>query len=252
MLRVSYASAAAPDPTGRANEDYVLAGPSWVVVLDGATPAPGVAPGCRHGVPWLVRTLAGALAPGMDGGDPLPEVLAAAITATMKAHDGSCDLGNPHSPSATVALTRHDGDRLEYLVLCDAAVVLWRRDGSVTVVRDDRLDHLPGGRPYSLELVASTRNRPGGFWVASTCPEAADQALTGAAPVRELRGAALFTDGVTRLADWYGRAWESLAAGAAEPEQLLADVREQELARGVPRGKPHDDATAVWVTFPPG
>ncbi|MGI5271466.1 protein phosphatase 2C domain-containing protein [Nonomuraea sp. CA-218870] len=248
MLRVSYASAAAP---GRANEDYVLAGPSWVVVLDGATPAPGVEPGCRHGVPWLVRALAAALAPGMDGGEPLPEVLSAAIAATVKAHDGACDLGNPNSPSATVALARRRGDLLEYLVLCDSAVVLWRRDGRVTVVRDDRLDRLPGGRPYSLELVASLRNRPGGFWVASTCPEAAGQALAGAVPVAGLRGAALFTDGVTRLADWYGRTWESLAAGAAEPENLLAEVREQERARGVPHGKPHDDATAVWMSFPP-
>ncbi|MFI6706517.1 protein phosphatase 2C domain-containing protein [Nonomuraea sp. NPDC050478] len=249
MLRVSYASAAAP---GRANEDYVLAGPSWVVVLDGATPAPGVEPGCRHGVPWLVRTLAGALAAGIEDGGPLPEVLAAAITATMKAHGGSCDLGNPHSPSATAALARRRGDRLEYLVLCDSAVALWRRDGSVTVVRDDRLDHLPGGRPYSLELVTSLRNRPGGFWVAGACPEAAGQALAGAVPVTELRGAALFTDGATRLADWYGRAWESLVAGAAEPEKLLAETREQERARGVPHGKLHDDATAAWVSFPPG
>src|SRR5690606_28788252 len=249
MLRVSFASAAAP---GRANEDYVLAGHSWVVLLDGATPAPGVDAGCDHGVPWLVRTLAAALVPGLEGGAPLPEALEAAITATMAAHGGSCDLAAPGSPSATVALARRRGDLLDYLVLCDSPVALWRRDGRVTVVRDDRLDQLPGGRPYSLELVNARRNRPGGFWVAGACPRAAREALSGAVPVRELRGAALFTDGVTRLAEWYGRAWESLVAGAAEPERLLAEVREQELARGVPRGKLHDDATAAWVSFPPG
>lgn len=249
MLRVTYASAAAP---GRPNEDYVLAGPSWVVVLDGATPAPGVRSGCRHGVPWLVRTLAAALAPGVDAGEPLPEALEMAIMATMKAHDGTCDLGDPNAPSATVAIARQRGDLFDYLVLCDSAVVPVRRDGSVTVVRDDRLDRLPGGRPYTLELVTRMRNRPGGFWVASTSPEAARRALTGALPVSGLRGVALLTDGVTRLADWYGRSWESLAAGAAEPERLLAEVREQELTRGVPHGKPHDDATAAWVTFTPG
>lgn len=248
-LQVTYATAAAP---GGVNEDYVLAGPSWVVVLDGATARAGVDPGCGHGVPWLVRTLAGALAAGLEESAPgtsLRDVLAGAITATVAAHGGGCDLDNPNSPSCTVALARWRDDRVEYLVLCDAAVVLARRDGTVTAVRDDRLDRLPGGRPYSQRLVESLRNRPGGFWVAGACPAAAAEALTGSVPVAELRGVALFTDGVTRLVDYYGSGWEQLAAGAARPGELLAEVRERERERGVPHGKPHDDATAAWAVF---
>jgi hypothetical protein len=250
MTRVRYATVAAP---GGVNEDYVIAGPSWVVVLDGATAPQGVDSGCVHDVSWLVRTLAGALAVRLDGDEPLPGVLARAIAATMDAHAATCDLGNPNSPSCTVAIARRRGDRLDHLVLCDCAIGLWHRDGTVTVVTDDRLERLPGGRPYSLELVASLRNRPGGFWVASTCPEAAAQALTGSTPVAELRGIALFTDGVTRLADWYGHSWELLVSTAARaPEDLPALVRAQERAHGPVRGKAHDDATAAWLSFEPG
>jgi Protein phosphatase 2C len=249
MTRVHYASIAAP---GGMNEDYVIAGPSWMVVLDGATAPPGIDSGCVHDVRWLVRTLAGALAVRLDGDEPLPGGLARAIAATMRAHAATCDLSNPNSPSCTVAIARRRGDQVDHLVLCDCAIGLWHRDGTVTVVTDDRLEHLPGGRPYALDLVASLRNRPGGFWVASTCPEAAAQALTGSAPVPELRGIALFTDGVTRLADWYGHSWEGLVSGAARaPGELLVRVRTEERARGPVRGKPHDDATAAWMSFEP-
>lgn len=59
-MRIAYETAAAP---GRPhNEDFVVAGPDWVAVLDGATAPAGVASGCVHDVPWLVARLGGALA----------------------------------------------------------------------------------------------------------------------------------------------------------------------------------------------
>lgn len=247
MLHVSYATTPAP---GAVNEDYVIAGPAWVAVLDGATAPRGVASGCVHDVPWLVRTLARAVMERVEGADPLTEVLAGAIAATMGAHAGTCDLAHPHSPSSTISILRRTGDRLDYLVLCDSPISVLRADGSVEVIHDDRTDHLLGGRPYSLELVESSRNRPGGFWVASTDPAAAFEALTGAVAVAGVRGVGMFTDGVTRLVDWYGRSWAELTASASEsgPASLLAQVRAAEQAHGTPRpGKLHDDATAAWV-----
>ncbi|MGW0481592.1 protein phosphatase 2C domain-containing protein [Nonomuraea sp. NPDC003214] len=249
MPHVRYATAAAPARGGEhRNEDYVVAGPSWVALFDGASAPPGVPSGCVHDVRWLVRALAIGVAARMDGGEPLADVLAGAIADVMARHAGTCDLSNPDSPSATAALARLRGDRLDYLVLCDSAIGLRGRDGGVTVVRDDRLDRLPGGRPYSVELVSSLRNRPGGFWVASTCPSAAARALTGTAEAAGLSGVALFTDGVTRLADWYGRAWADLVEGAREPEALIAEVRRLERERGPVSGKRHDDATAAWMS----
>lgn len=253
-MRISHVTEAAPAVPYRENEDHVVCGPDWAVVLDGATPRPGVDPGCRHGVPWLVGRLGGAIARSLSARapEPLAEILERAIEETIAAHGGACDLANPNSPSATVAIVRRRGGFLDHLVLCDSPVVLRRTGGSVRVVRDDRLDHLPGGRPYSHRLVESMRNRPGGFWVASTRPEAARMAVTGSTPVVSLDGVLVCTDGVSRLAEWYGHTWEELAAIAARhgPGRLVELVRAAERERGpVGGGKVHDDATAVWVTW---
>ncbi|NUW38964.1 protein phosphatase 2C domain-containing protein [Nonomuraea rhodomycinica] len=247
VLHVNHATTAAP---GGANEDYLVTGPAWIAVLDGATAPRGVDSGCVHDVRWLVRTLAMAVAARIEEPWPLTRVLDEAIHATMRAHGGGCDLLNPDSPSATIAIVRRTGDHVDYLVLCDSPIAIRRRDGSVTVVADDRLDHLPGGHPYRLELIRSLRNQPDGFWVASTAPHAAAEALTGSVPVADVTGIGMFTDGVTRLVEWYGRSWEQVLDTLTErgPASLLADVREAELAYGPPRpAKVHDDATAAWI-----
>ncbi len=141
-MQISHATQAAP---GRANEDYVAAGPDWAMVLDGATAPAGVASGCIHDVRWLVRRLAAALAARLTlaDGAPLTEVLAGAIAETRDAHAGTCDLANPDSPSLTVSAVRVRDDSLDYLVLCDSPLLLRDRDRQVTIIADDRLERLP-------------------------------------------------------------------------------------------------------------
>ncbi|QFY08984.1 protein phosphatase 2C domain-containing protein [Nonomuraea phyllanthi] len=233
----------------RPNEDLVIAGPSWIVVLDGATAAPGVDGGCAHGVAWLVGRLGGALAAALAAGDgrPLAAVLESAVETTMAAHSGTCDLGDPDSPSATVAMVRAGPGGVDYLVLGDSPVVFSLPGGGVRVVSDDRLERLPGGRPYTLELVRRMRNAPGGFWVAAARPEAARQAVCGT--VAGARGVGVLTDGVTRLVEWYGWSWDELVAAldGRGPEAVIQAVRELETARGPLSGKRHDDATAAWA-----
>jgi hypothetical protein len=247
-MQIAVASQSSP---GRLNEDYACAGPDWAVMLDGATPAAGVDSGCVHGVPWLVRRLAGAICSRLvlEDGQALPDVLAAAISETRAAHDAGCDLANPDSPSSTVSIVRVRDGRLDYLALADSPIVLRHRDETFTVVEDGRISHLPGGRPYSVELVRASRNRPGGFWVASTSADAAYQAVTGTSPVAGIADVGLFTDGVTRLVDWYGHSWPGLFSHlrAEGPRALIAMVREEELRSPRPAGKVHDDATAVYL-----
>ncbi|MEV5890253.1 protein phosphatase 2C domain-containing protein [Nonomuraea fuscirosea] len=233
----------------RPNEDLVIAGPSWIVVLDGATAAAGVDSGCAHDVAWLVGRLGGALAAGLaaDEGAPLADILETAIEGARSAHGSRCDLDNPDSPSATVAMVRSPGPgRVEYLVLGDSPVVLSPASGGVCVVSDDRLERLPGGRPYPVELVRRMRNAPGGFWVAAARPEAAREAITGAAD--GVRGAGVFTDGVARLADWYGWSWQAVldVLEGGGPGAVIDAVRGLEVRRGPVWGKRHDDATAAW------
>jgi hypothetical protein len=94
---------------------------------------------------------------------------------------------------------------LDYLTLGDSPIVLWHRNQDFTPIADDRTSHLPGGRPYTIELVRAHRNKAGGFWVASTDPEPAYQAISGTVPLETISEVGLFTDGITRLLDWYGR-----------------------------------------------
>ncbi|HEY2443361.1 MAG TPA: protein phosphatase 2C domain-containing protein [Streptosporangiaceae bacterium] len=251
-MQTSLATQGAP---GRANEDYAAAGTGWALVLDGATPVPGVASGCRHDVPWLVRRLAAALAARLALADPasaasLADIVAGAIGETMAAHAGTCDLDHPDSPSSTVSVARIRENALEYLVLCDSPILLRRSGGRLTLLADDRLERLAGGGPLSAGLVREGRNRPGGFWVASTDPDAAYQAVRGAVSLDTVTDVALLTDGVTRLADWYGYAWADIFARLRDtgPAGLIGLVRAAEHGYPHPFGKQHDDATAVLLS----
>jgi hypothetical protein len=253
-VEIIYATRATP---GLPNEDYVVAGPDWVLVLDGATAAPGVDSGCVHTVAWLVRTLAGALAHGLttEPDADLRDLAAAAIKKTCEAHGGGCDLANPDSPSATLTMLRCGAAEVDWLVLADSPLVL-DVDGRIEVVTDDRVARLPS---YTLEAVRAARNDPDGFWVAGNSPEAAYEAVTGALPAARVRRAGLFTDGASRLVELFGALdWRGLLdeVDAAGPVELIRRTRaaeraEIEAGRRWKRGKPHDDATAALATFAP-
>lgn len=251
-MQIRYATEPTP---GCHNEDCVVAGPDWAVVLDGATPAAGVDSGCVHPVTWLVRNLAGALATRLarEPDEALPDVLAEAIKEVCEAHAGTCDLTNPDSPSATTTMLRWRRDHLEWLVLADSPLLL-DVDGEVHAITDDRVERLTS---HTLEAVRGARNDPDGFWVASTCPEAAYEAITGSVPSREVRRAALLSDGASRLVEWFGETdWRGLLdqLDAAGPVELIRRTRAAERAAieagpAPGRGKPYDDATAVLVTW---
>ncbi len=204
-MRITYATESTP---GRVNEDYAVCGNDWAAVFDGATAFPGVDSGCIHDVPWLVRHLAAALTRRLLlESAPLPDLLAASIGETRTAHAATCDLANPDSPSSTVSIVRVRNDALDYLTLADSPIVIRTADHVLTPIVDDRTSHLPGGRPYTVELVRSLRNKPGGFWVASTDPDAAYNAVAGSMPFEAGTEIGMFTDGVSRLTEYYGYDW---------------------------------------------
>ena len=250
-MQITHATASAP---GLDNEDYACSGTDWAVVLDGATAPAGVDSGCVHSVVWLVRHLAAGLASRLVLADglSLADILADAIKNTASAHAETCDLADPDSPSSTVSIIRVSGDALEYLTLGDSPIVVWHRDQTFTPIADDRTSHLPGGRPYTIELIRAHRNQTGGFWVASTNPDAAYQAVTGSVPLAEVSEAGLFTDGITRLLDWYGYTWPVIfsALRSEGPASLISLVRAAEHEQPHPYAKQHDDATAVYLHNP--
>ncbi|GAA2123875.1 protein phosphatase 2C domain-containing protein [Glycomyces algeriensis] len=247
---------AASRPGGAAaNEDFHLVGDGWALVLDGITRYPD--DGCVHDVPWYVRLLGTAIAARIGEAD-LRTALAQAIDAVNSLHAGGCDLANPVSPGATVAIVRRVGDRVEWLVLGDCAIAMRDRDGGVAVESDGRLAGLAGTPAavdvagvwrWPVEYVASVRNREGGFWVASADPGAADRAFTGSWPRERVGEVLLCTDGLTRLVERYGREWPSLFESGVEG--LIDLVRELETddTRFLPQSKRHDDATAVRLRW---
>lgn len=242
-----------PAPGQPVNEDLAMAGPRFAFVLDGATAPDGVDSGCEHNVAWLVSRLGGGLARLLvrDQAATLPETLAAAITRVRAQHANTCDLNNPDSPSSTVAIMRETPGTIDYLVLADSPIVIRATAGTVTPFSDHRNDYLPG---YTPEIVRSHRNVPGGFWVASTKPEAAHEAITGSLPAGTITTAGIFSDGASRLAERHCMSWGQLLDLLEQegPSRVIAEVRraDQRVEPGTYRGKPHDDATSLLCRFP--
>jgi hypothetical protein len=272
-VQVSFASRRSPDKS--VNDDLVIAIPSVVVVLDGASVPPGLETGCRHGTSWFVHQLGRRLLSLIveESTAPLAEPLSHAIEQTRALHDGTCDLEHPETPSATVAIARERDAVLDYLVLGDSTVLLDGLD-EVHAVSDTRIDgvaathraaiheHLTGSADghrswadYTVQL-RQYRNRSQGFWVASTDPEAAHRAVTGTVACDGLRRAALLTDGATRMVDLFQLLdWDGLLEllERTGPEGLIRRTRAAEtsdpMGRRWPRSKRHDDATAVLCRF---
>lgn len=200
----------------RENEDAVIAGSEGAVVVDGAGIPREWRAGCHHSVAWYSHALATALFAGLaDHGTPIVNCLAAAITTVRSQHEDSCNL-DQGSPSATVAAWRQVHDTLQYLVLCDASIILKHSDGHVQEITDNRLEQVTAplikqylepstetDRPQPLRIarrqaVEATRNRPNGFWCCHTDPAAADQAIYGELPVHQVHGIIAASDGATR------------------------------------------------------
>jgi hypothetical protein len=270
-MRITFATA--QGVKDRPNEDFALATSGAALVIDGAGGPAELGSGCIHGTPWYVKNLAMRI---MDGlvtrpDAPLTEVLAQGITQVTALHTGVCDLQNPGSPSATIALVV-ERERIDYLVLSDAVLVL---DGPAGVrhISDRRIDDIapdiqarmrklrPGTPEHQAErlmLVGEQRrlrNRPGGHWVAATLPEAAEQALTGSVERADLHYVALLSDGAARFVDFGLGDWRDLMALLVKsgPPELISQVRAAEEddvdGRRFPRTKRYDDATALLATL---
>ena len=275
------ALATEPGDPQRPNEDYAaVASPAsglggTLVTLDGVTP-PLDDDGCRHGVPWYVARLGGALLELSSSRRDmtLAQCLSEAISRTADTHRKTCDLSHPRTPQATVVAARWGGGTegaVEYLVLSDSVLLVeaTRSDRSVDgpptaevrAVIDSRLDELRPtvrgmARTERVAAIESLRNAEGGFHTAAADPAVAGLAVTGTLPGGQVRSLAALTDGASRwtevfqLGDWAGLHGLLREHG---PEHLLAQVRTAERAdpRGEhhPRGKAHDDATAVFVNL---
>lgn len=255
----------------RQNEDWVAATPDTVIVLDGVT-APRVdKPGCHHSVTWFTESLGSRLLMLLRGDTGIDRALADAIKQVNKLHQDTCKLYSPGVPAAAVAVLRRRGDYLEYLVLADAAIVL-DTDMGIKVISDDRVtkaapealattrrteigtpEHEAAVSQMSVEQL-KRRNVRGGYWVASTNAEAAEQALTGRITASKVHRVAIFTDGASRAVDTFGEMdWPACLDYLDEhgPRGLIGYIRKLEdgdpSGEKWPRFKKSDDATVAVI-----
>ena len=271
--------ATSPGHPGRSNEDVVAASPDVVVLLDGAG-IPGTESICRHGVAWYAHTLGAALLASLTQGeratDPV-SALADAIDQVAAQHRHTCDIANPSSPQATVAIVSVQDGRVDYLVLADAFVVLDPAGAAPVVITDPRevavrdectapLRGLSAGTPaYErvrggvVDALRARRNQPGGYWIAKDDPRAAAEAVTGSVSLRDLNGVALLSNGASRIVDPYRVAdWSTVLAQlrTSGPDELLRSIRRAEArARGtasLPGFQEPDDATVAYGDLTPG
>lgn len=260
---------------GRPNEDFVGAVPDALVLLDGAG-IPNTEDVCRHGVAWYSHRLGAGLLDRLsrDPASDLVTALADGIHQLTAEHRGSCDVRDPSSPQATVAVVRVDEDRVDFLVLADSYVVLDRPGADPDAVTDPRevdvrrectaaLDSLVAGTPEhdralgtAVEAFRARRNRPDGYWIAKDDPAAAAQAVTGSVARSDLAGAALLSNGASRLVDPYGLAdWPAVVdcLRTSGPDELVRRVRRAEATfdRGHSWGslRGPDDATAAYASL---
>ncbi|MEU2956288.1 hypothetical protein [Streptomyces xanthochromogenes] len=260
-----------PGGTGP-NEDWVAGTPSLAIILDGLSTA-GLDTGCRHGVPWYVAHLGSQLVAALaDPETALTIGLASALERVAALHP-ECDLANPGTPSATVAVLRQQEGGFDHLVLADSPIILEGHQG-FTVITDLRVDDvLPDLRAeveqyetHTAEHKAAlqrfvtaqrqTRNVEHGYWVAAASPEAAEHALVGGVASEDVLTAAVLSDGTSRLVTEYAMAtWSEVfsALKTGGPQELITNVRKVEAldptGRRWPRYKSGDDASVAFCQW---
>ena len=256
-----------PGSAEKPNEDFACANPTTAVVVDGLTARTDT--GCNHGTAWFAEHLAqGVLRFGRS--NPA-EALRSAIASTASLHADTCDLSDPATPCAAVAIVQiGDDGRLRHLVLGDVSIALAGHDGT-RVVSDGRVDgtaraqraeatRLPHGSDAKSDALTrmkrveiEARNRPGGYWVAGADATAVDHAVTGEVPMTDVHRVALLSDGAARAVDLFRLTdWPGVIELLSEsgPQALVARVRaaerSDEVATRWPRNKISDDATALY------
>ena len=260
-----------PGTAEKPNEDFAAATATVAVVLDGVTQRAGLETGCIHDAHWYVSQLGTRLLGHVtEPQGALTEALAVSIKEVAALHSATCDLDNPGTPAAAVAMLREQATMIDYLVLADC-VLLADGPGGLHLISDDRIEHIAQDAKHATEHEATgspehsrlmrqlvtqrlrQRNQPGGYWVADADPDAASHALTGSWPKDDVHRAAILTDGASRLTDLFALAdWPELLdqLTANGPASILHAVRKAEDAdpdgRRWPRSKRSDDATVVY------
>jgi len=275
MLTVNVA---ATDSQSSVNEDVVGYHGNAAWVIDGAT---GIGPALLEApsdAAWLARTIDASFRQSLvkDPTVPTQVLVRQAILICRDAlHNSAIRIAEgPHEhPSAAFAMFRDFGDHLELSGLGDCRIAYVDEAGQARLFSDTSLDAIEKQTLVLLrdtiaaepnidskemferlvpQLRANRRrmNKPGGYWVLSTEPEAADRLAKLMLPAHAGQRFAIASDGFLRLVELFEVAApqdliviDSDAAWREWLERLRAIEREPGSCRDYVRVKVHDDAT---------
>jgi len=246
--------------------DKIFVTPHAAILLDGASAFVPVPVPASAYADYLGRFLADALT--TEPAANLQEILAEGIKATAAHYN----LKAGESPSSTVTIARERDEHLDLLLLGDNTVILPGGE----ILTDDRIDRLDleprrkyrerlaAGHGYDDEhkallrelqtQQAKYRNKPGGYWIADTYPEAARWAISSKRKVSTTPWAILATDGAYDTMRHLGLVkWreyrENSSRELAELLQLceLWERNQDPGAQILPRAKRHDDKSLAAI-----
>jgi len=273
--------ATASKPTRATNDDLAGYAGRTFWLMDGATqlhePAHGLTAAWHVG--QLDAHFRAALA--QDPQVDLASLATAAIAETADkffAQSGmSVEDSMMERPFCTLSLCRlnETADKLEYLVLCDSALLVVSPQNE-KLVSDLRLDDLQAldatnallkagagfdSTTYKAALLAAyhqafaSLNKPAGWYAVAQDAGVVAEALRGEIAVAPKDVILLMSDGFTRAVDTLGiySSWHAMAEDvkAQGLEAVIENIRKAECAdaEGIqyPRSSRHDDATVLWV-----
>lgn len=249
------------------NADRVFVTDHAVIVLDGASAFEpvDVDPGT------YAESLGQAIADRLDEAPEIATSVAQAIRSTA----ATLHLDAAASPSSTVAILRAREDRANLYVLGDSPIYFGTASTSGQL-SDPRLADLPliererykdalraggGFNPEHRETLAALqraqrrhRNVRGGYWIAETNPEAAQEGFTVTLRADALEWAVLATDGAADLISHHQQPrWPEIAhyndAALSDLLHRLHRWEDDHDPHGqlLPRSKRHDDKTVAAI-----
>ena len=262
----------------RENEDAVWAQRDFLFVIDGATGLSGenymdpVSDAC-----WFAGTTARLLRDMLPENGPLPDILRGAMERVRLQWQGPEEA----MPTASIAIWRCRGKRLELLQLGDCTASAALRDGSVRVWQEKALAELDRvaleqmlmhcretgcsmeeARKWITPVLRKHRalhNRPGGYWTLDPTGAGISRARLAELPAEQCRSVCAWSDGFAQLSQFVPQ-WDAatlhkrvLDQGAGSLMDILYEKQERDRALlAVPRFKLRDDTSVAAAQIEEG
>lgn len=262
------------------NEDYVAVGPTYAVLLDGASGITGTRVLPHHfgsDAQWFSHFVGGRIYEYLDASRGVIDSIRHAV---YDSHNFIVEYGVTDNedlfPSSTLVVVSVAGDLVDIVSLGDSPVFIGLKDGSLVTMSDSRIaeldqaavdamvDHSRGlamtgaqKRAAVNDILLANRqlkNKPDGYWILDPSGIALEHLNMMQLSAGDVDYVCAMSDGLERAFDLFGLADSATFFGTATREsfdELIARLRFEENQDPdfdrYPRLKPHDDASCFML-----